>query len=184
MNVTIQDYAKTKGVSAQAVYNAIKKNGINTIKGVNNGKATQFLDDYSQEILDQAMKPTQKSSEILVAQMNLEIANRETALLREKAREVEETRIQMLEQIQSIGDSISANVDKKIESSLVEELRKQINELTNQRIEESKTYAVKVNDFLREIDFYSKENQKMKEKISTDKEHPWKHLWRCLTRKE
>lgn len=106
MNKTIQEYARERGVTPQAIYVAIKRHNVPTIQGVSNGKPAGYLDDEAQAILDQVMKPTQKSNEIAVASLQLEIANREIALLREKELEVEETRVHMLARVEELSSGL------------------------------------------------------------------------------
>lgn len=153
MNMTVQEYAKERGVTPQAVYNAIKRNKVFTIQGVSNGKSAQFLDDEAQAILDQGMKPTQKSNEIAVASIQLEIANREIALLREKELEVKETRMHMLARVEALG----ADLDMR----LVE----LTNELNKERAELKALYTKELREREREVSILKESNANLKQEL-------------------
>lgn len=153
MNKTVQEYAKERGVTPQAVYNAIKRNNVSTIQGVSNGKSAQFLDDEAQAILDQGMKPTQKSNEIAVASIQLEIANREIALLREKELEVEETRMHMLARVEELGSDLDVR------------LTELTNELNMERAELKASYTKELSECQRKIDILKDSNADLKQEL-------------------
>lgn len=153
MNMTVQEYAKERGVTPQAVYNAIKRNKVSTIQGVSNGKSAQFLDDEAQAILDQGMKPTQKSNEIAVASIQLEIANREIALLREKELEVKETRMHMLARVEALGSDLDMR------------LAELTNELNKERAELKALYTKELREREREVSILKESNANLKQEL-------------------
>ena len=198
MPSTILDYANDRGVTKQAVYSAIKKNGIETYQGVSNGKSAQYLSDEAIFELDQVIRPSQKSMAIMEANIEKMRADQDKEIARgvieaknetihakdELRDELVITRGQMLEQIQSIGASISADIDKRIESNIVSRLEDKIYELE----QDIKARAIEYDRLEREKNEEIKNildsRDELIKKINEDREHPFKHLWSCLTRKE
>lgn len=198
MPSTILDYANNRGVTKQAVYSAIKKNGIETYQGVSNGKSAQYLSDEAIFELDQVIRPSQKSMAIMEANIEKMRADQDKEIARgvieaknetihakdELRDELVITRGQMLEQIQSIGASISADIDKRIESNIVSRLEDKIYELE----QDIKARAIEYDRLEREKNEEIKNildsRDELIKKINEDREHPFKHLWSCLTRKE
>lgn len=198
MPKTILDYANERGVTKQTVYAAIKKNKIETYQGIANGKSAQYLSDEAIGELDQLIRPSQKSVAILEASMAVMEAQRAEIIARgvveakdetirakdELNQEIFTTRAQMLEQIHDIGASISADIDKRIESNIVSRLEDKIYELE----QDIKARAIEYDRLEREKNEEIKNildsRDELIKKINEDREHPFKHLWSCLTRKE
>lgn len=198
MPQTILEYATDRGVTKQTVYTAIKKNGIETYQGVANGKSAQYLSDEAIFALDQVIRPSQKSMAILEANVQRMESEQKEAIARgvieaknetiqakdELRDELVITRGRMLEQIQSIGASISADIDKRIESNIVSRLEDKVYELE----QDVKARAIEYDRLEREKNEEIKQaldsRDELIRKINEDREHPFKHLWRCITRKE
>ena len=123
MPVTIAEFAAQRGMSRQGVYNAIKRNGIETYQGVSNGKAAAYLSDESADKLNEILGPNERTNMILKQQLELTIQSereqllRETTekveqLLREKEVEITKTRTEMLEKIDDDTEALAKRFDK------------------------------------------------------------------------
>ena len=64
-NISIADYAKTRDVSPQTVYNHLKKLDLETVRGVSEGKPAKLLTPDVQFQLDQVLRPTKQSQTTL-----------------------------------------------------------------------------------------------------------------------
>lgn len=89
--ITIQEYAVERGCSRQAVYNAIKKYNLETVQGISNGKAAQYLTDETRAKLNEVIRATSTEVSNLNNTMSLAIATRENELNKEIIKAKEET---------------------------------------------------------------------------------------------
>lgn len=203
MPYTIADFAERRGMTRQGVYNAIERFQIPTYQGKANGKAAQYMTDEDADRLDELLGPTEKSNKILAQNLQLEVANRETALLREKEKEILETRSQMLEKVHSEVGNINQSIERVSDEyasyrsdldaahkETVAELQKQIKEKEGrlERSEDEKeTYRQWFDNQKQETadeklraDSLKRELEALKE-IEKDKQaHPWRTLFRAL----
>lgn len=148
MPMTVREYAVTRGYSRTAIYKAIERSPdlANCLyQGISNGKSAKFISDAGIEFLDRTLKPSSQSNLALKNNLELAVANRETALekehsakveslLRETAAEKDETRKMMIARVDA---GIEAGIEeiKKIQAEKIERLEKENAEL-RERVKE------------------------------------------------
>lgn len=203
MSVFISEFATQRGMTVQGVYKAIKRHNIPTYQGVSNGKSAQYMTDEDAQRLNELLGPTEASNLILANTLQVEIANRETALLREKEKEILETRKQMLDTLHTEVGSINDSIDKV--SSEYQAYREELKEAHEQTVADLKEQLAEKEEQLacsREskdtwVGYYDKEKDKrieaekraeelerqmenMQVHKNYDQAHPWRTLFRSL----
>lgn len=148
--ITVQEYAVERGCSRQAVYNALKKYKLETVQGVSNGKSTQYLTDETIAKLNEVIRPTNNEISNMNNSMSLAIADREIELLREKEKEMTETRSQFLLAVKNM----SGDIDTRM-AVLTQELIKEREDLKasyTRELTQIKQDLIKANEKIRDLD--------------------------------
>ena len=177
-NISIADYAKTRDVSPQTVYNHLKKLELETVRGVSEGKAAKLLTPDTQFQLDQVLKPTKQSQttlqKLVVAQDGIIKAQRESIdALKGFITAERDTRDKFLAR----ADGISAEV--KDVSAVEDAFEKSINwDKQQQKFQKQmaeKDKIIEEKDAL--IKAQREEIEKLKGLLSEAVQHPYKHLF-------
>ena len=200
MSVTVAEFAQQRGMSKQGVYNAIKRHHIPTYKGVSNGKSAQFMTDEDAEHLNELLGPTPESNIALAQTLQLEVANRENALLNEKQELTErlykEKEAEMMVTRQEMLSKIDAGVSEM--HQMVDELRAEYRHKEDHNVklykEKMAEKQAKIDKLQAIIDDLTYENTRLKDRLTATLErntllqnqlveaqqHPWKNLRKSL----
>jgi DNA repair exonuclease SbcCD ATPase subunit len=183
-NISVSDYAKSRDVSPQTVYNHLKKLELETVRGVSEGKAAKLLTPDTQFQLDQVLKPTKQSQttlqKLVVAQDGIIKAQRESIdALKGFITAERETRDKFLARADGISAEVKDVSAEVIQKAVEDAFEKSINwDKQQQKFQKQmaeKDKIIEEKDAL--IKAQREEIEKLKGLLSEAVQHPYKHLF-------
>ena len=183
-NISVANYAKTRDVSPQTVYNHLNKLKLETVRGVSEGKAAKLLTPETQFQLDQVLKPTRQSQttlqNLVSAQDGIIKAQQDTInSLKGFIKAEGETRAKFLERADGISEEVKAVSAEVIQKAVEDAFEKSINwDKQQQKFQKQmaeKDKIIEEKDAL--IKAQREEIEKLKGLLSEAVQHPYKHLF-------
>lgn len=183
-NISVANYAKTRDVSPQTVYNHLNKLKLETVRGVSEGKAAKLLTPETQFQLDQVLKPTRQSQttlqNLVSAQDGIIKAQQDTInSLKGFITAEGETRAKFLERADGISEEVKAVSAEVIQKAVEDAFEKSINwDKQQQKFQKQmaeKDKIIEEKDAL--IKAQREEIEKLKGLLSEAVQHPYKHLF-------
>lgn len=194
-NISIADYAKTRDVSPQTVYNHLKKLNLETVRGVSEGKPAKLLTPEAQFELDQVLRPTKQSQttlqKLVEAQNEIILAQQESInTLKEFIKAEGVTRTAFLARADGISEEvkmISSDVIQNAVEVAFEKSTKETKELykERQRLQaeiEAREKIITARESV--IEAQQKEIESLKELLKNAVQHPYQHLFACACHSE
>lgn len=186
-NISIADYAKTRDVSPQTVYNHLKKLDLETVRGVSEGKPAKLLTPDVQFQLDQVLRPTKQSQttlqKLVEAQNEIILAQQESInTLKEFIKAEGDTRTAFLARADGISEEVkmvSSDVIQTAVNEAFEKSTKETKELYKERQKlqaeiEEKDRIISEKDSV--IEAQREEIGRLKGLLTDAVQHPYKHL--------
>lgn len=183
-NISVSDYAKSRDVSPQTVYNHLNKLKLETVRGVSEGKAAKLLTPETQFQLDQVLKPTKQSQttlqKLVAAQDGIIKAQQDTIKSLKGFIEAEgETRAKFLARADGISAEVKDVSAEVIQKAVDEAFKKSFDgNKQQQKLQkqiEDKDKIIEEKDAL--IKAQREEIEKLKGLLSEAVQHPYKHLF-------
>lgn len=187
-NISIADYAKTRDVSPQTVYNHLKKLDLETVRGVSEGKPAKLLTPDVQFQLDQVLRPTKQSQttlqKLVEAQNEIILAQQESIdTLKAFIKAEGDTRTAFLARADGISEEVkmvSSDVIQTAVNEAFEKSTKETKELYKERQKlqaeiEEKDRIISEKDSV--IEAQREEIGRLKGLLTDAVQHPYKHLF-------
>lgn len=189
-NISIAVYAKTRDVTPQTVYNHLNRLGLETVRGVSEGKPAKLLTPEMQFQLDQELRPTKQSQttlqKLVEAQNEIIVAQQESInTLKAFIKAEGDTRTAFLARADGISeevkmlssDVIHSAVDEAFERSSNEnkKLYKEWQKLKEEIDEKDRLITEKDNVIKSKLEEIERLTNLMKDAV----QHPYIHLLAC-----
>ena len=191
-NISIADYAKTRDVSPQTVYNHLKRLDLETVRGVSEGKPAKLLTPEAQFELDQVLRPTKQSQttlqKLVEAQNEIILAQQDSInTLKAFIKAEGDTRTAFLARADGISEEVKMISSDVIQSAVNEAFEKSTHETKElykerQRLQaeiEAREKIITARESV--IEAQQKEIESLKELLRNAVQHPYQHLFACAS---